>query len=624
MRSMAVRVAVCVAAFGLACPLWAQTPDSGPAAAHTFVAEGKQFLYDGKPYQVLSGEMHYPRIPRQYWRDRFRKARAMGLNTITTYVFWNLHEPRRGVYDFSGQNDVAEYIREAQQEGLKVILRPGPYVCAEWELGGYPSWLLKDRSVVLRSDNETYMAAVRTWFQRLGQEIEPLLLANGGPVIAVQVENEYGSFGDDHAYMEAVKAALIASGMADRTTVLYTADGPSSIPKGGLPELPAVINFGTGDAKSGFAELEKLRPDGPRMSGEYWAGWFDHWGETHQVTDGARQAAEYEWMLRQGYSVSMYMFDGGTSFGWMNGANSNGKDFQPDTTSYDYDAPVDEKGEPRAKFFAFRDAIARVTGVTPPPLPAATPRRAFPLAAKRFSASLWRNLPQPVDSRTLLTMEDLDQSYGYVLYRTGLDPGDGGELVLDGLHDYAQVYVDQTLVGTLDRRIGTDRLTLPAMKAAGTLDILVENSGRVNYTKVIRTERKGLTGKVTLGGKEPKRWEIYSLPMDDLSRLRFFPEPCEGPCFYRTAMAVTTPADTYIDTRGVHKGEVWVNGRALGRFWSVGPQFALYTPAPWLHPGSNDVVFFDLQGTHTDALKSGTEPVFEMPAKVDAATPEAK
>jgi beta-galactosidase len=593
-------------------------------AAHTFTVEGKQFRYDGKLYQVLSGEMHYPRIPREYWRDRFRKARAMGLNTITTYVFWNVHEPKRGVYDFSGQNDVAEYIREAQQEGLKVILRPGPYVCAEWELGGYPSWLLKDRSVVLRSNDETYMAETRAWFARLGQEIKPLLLANGGPIIAVQVENEYGSFGDDHAYMEATKSALLDSGIASGTTLLYTADSPSLIPKGGLPELPAAINFGTGDAKSSFAELEKIRPDGPRMSGEYWAGWFDHWGEKHQVTDGAKQATEYEWMLRQGYSVSMYMFDGGTSFGWMNGANSNGKDFQPDTTSYDYDAPIDEKGEPRAKFFAFRDAITKVTGVEPPPLPAEMPRRAFPIAAKMTSASLWRNLPQPVDAKTLLTMEDLDQSYGYVLYRTGLDAGDGGELVLDGLHDYAQVYVDQTLVGTLDRRIGTDRLSLPVMKAAATLDILVENSGRVNYTKVIRTERKGLTGKVTIGGKEPKRWEIYSLPMDDLTKLRFLPEPCEGPCFYRTSMKVAKPADTYIDTHDVRKGVVWVNGRTLGRFWSVGPQFALYTPAPWLHEGSNNVTFFDLKGTKSDVLKSGTEPVFDMPAAEKATAQEAK
>ncbi len=606
---------------GLGCMLLgcclASSAQSAPAR-HSFTVEGKQFLYDGKPYRVLSGEMHYPRIPREYWRDRFRKARAMGLNTITTYVFWNVHEPRPGAYDFSGQNDVAEYIREAQQEGLNVILRPGPYVCAEWELGGYPSWLLKDRELVLRSADPKYMAAMRTWFGRLAQEIKPLLLANGGPIIAIQVENEYGSFGDDHAYMEGVKQALIDSGM---TGVLYTADGPSVIPKGGLPELPAVINFGTGDAKSSFAELDKLRPDGPRMSGEYWAGWFDHWGDKHSVTDGQKQAEEYAWMIGQGYSVSMYMFDGGTSFGWMNGANSNGTNYEPDTTSYDYDAPIDERGAPRAKFFAFRDAIAKVTGKVAPPLPAPLPRRAFPVEKPKLTASLWRNLPIPLDVRLegkgakpLPTMEDLDQSYGYLLYRTGLDAGDGGELVLDGLHDYAQVYLDQTLVGTLDRRIGTTHLTLPVLKAAATLDILVENSGRVNYTKVLRGERKGLTGKVTVGGKEPKRWEVFSLPMDDLAKLRFAPEPCEGPCFYRTSLKAATPTDTYLDTSAVAKGEVWVNGRALGRAWSVGPQFALYTPAPWLHKGLNDVVWFDLQGSAQDRVTSVAEPIFDKPS----------
>ena len=395
--------------------------EESSSAAHTFAVSGNQFVFDGKPYQVISGEMHYPRVPRAYWRDRFRKARAMGLNTITTYVFWNLHEPRPGVYDFTGQNDIAEYIREAQQEGLYIILRPGPYVCAEWELGGYPSWLLKDRNLVLRSNDPKYIAAMQKWFARLGKEITPLLLKNGGPIIAVQVENEYGSFGDDHAYMEQIRDAVKQSGM--EASVLYTADGPEQIPNGSLPELPAVINFGTGDAEKSFSTLETLRPNGPRMSGEYWAGWFDHWGEKHHETDGAREAAELEWMLTRGYSVSMYMFHGGTSFGWMNGANSNGTNYEPDTTSYDYDAPLDEQGKPRQKYFAFRDAIARVTHQTPPALVPDTPLQEFPIAARVESASLWRNLPKPIESKTLLAMEDLDQSYGYVLYRTALHPG---------------------------------------------------------------------------------------------------------------------------------------------------------------------------------------------------------
>jgi beta-galactosidase len=571
-------------------------------SAHTFSVAGGRFLFDGKPYQVISGEMHYPRVPRAYWRDRFRKARAMGLNTITTYVFWNVHEPRLGAYDFSGQNDVAEYIREAQQEGLNVILRPGPYVCAEWELGGYPSWLLKDRSMILRSDDPKYLADMNRWFARLGKEISPLLLRNGGPIIAVQVENEYGSFDDDHAYMEAVKKALEQNGMA--ADVLYTADGPEQIPKGSLPELPAVINFGSGEAKKSFAVLKSTRPDGPFMSGEYWAGWFDHWGDKHHTTDAAREASELEWMLSNGYSVSMYMFHGGTSFGWMNGANSNGKNYEPDTTSYDYDAPLSESGQPTKKYNAFRDALARVTGKSLPNVPPPAPAREFSISTRMESASLWGNLPKPVESASLLTMEDLDQAYGYILYRTELAAGEVGEVAIDGLHDYAQVYIDQKLVGTLDRRLETSRINLPPVKTAAMLDILVENTGRVNFTKVIRGERKGITGSVRIGGKEPQHWKIYSLPMDKVESIRFVSKPCEGPCFYRTGLNVPEVADTFIDTHSLHKGTAWINGRPLGRFWSVGPQFTLFTPGPWLHPGANEVILFDLMGSTTESVKS--------------------
>jgi beta-galactosidase len=595
-----------LATIGTATFLSAQTT---AGSSHTFTVSGKQFLMDGAPYQIISGEMHYPRVPRAYWRDRFRKARAMGLNTITTYVFWNVHEPRQGVYDFSGQNDVAEYIREAQAEGLNVILRPGPYVCAEWELGGYPSWLLKDPKLVLRSTDPSYTAAVNRWFARLGQEIKPLLLKNGGPIIAVQVENEYGSAGSDQAYLEGVKQSLIDHGMGD--TVLYTANPPADLVKGSLPELPTVINFGTGNAEKGFATLEQLRPDGPRMSGEYWAGWFDHWGDKHQVTDGKREAAELHWMLKQGYSVSIYMFHGGTSFGWMNGANTNGKNFEPDTTSYDYDAPLDEKGDPRAKYFGFREAIVDVTGVHPPALPTPGARIAFPIGPKMLMASLWKNLPAPVESKTLLTFEDLDQSFGYLLYRTALHPGDGGKLVLNGLHDYAQVYVDRQLVGTLDRRIGSDTLDIPMVSKASTLDILVENSGRVNFTNAIRGERKGLTGIVTLGAKQPAVWLIYSLPMDHPSQLNFLAEPCTGPCFSKVEMTVSKTADTYIDTHSVHKGEVWIGEKPLGRFWSIGPQFALYTPGPWLHTGRNEIIFFDLMADKTDRLTTIAEPGYD-------------
>ena len=583
-------------------------PLADPRAIHSFVISGRQFLMDGKPYQIIAGEMHYTRVPRAYWRDRFRKARAMGLNTITTYAFWNVHEPERGKFDFSGQNDIAEYIREGREEGLNVILRPGPYICAEWELGGYPSWLLKDRSLVLRSDDPKYNAAVQAWFARLGKEIQPLLLKNGGPIIAIQVENEYGSFGDDRVYLENVKKQIVDAGMGD--TILYTSNPPEATVAGSLPELPTVVNFGTGHAKASFARLEALRPDGPRMSGEYWAGWFDSWGQKHHETDANEEAAELRWMLQQGYSLSIYMFEGGTNFGWMNGANSDGRNYAPDTTSYDYDAPLDERGEPRGKFEDFRRAITETRGSKPLSLPKTNPPQVFPVSRSMLSASLWRNLPTPVTSKTPLTFEDLDQSYGYVLYRTGLDDGDGGKLIVDGLHDYAQIYIDQKFAGTLDRRLGTNSLDIPVQNHASTLDIVVENSGRLNFTKAIRDERKGITGKATIGGKEPVGWEIYSLPMNSLGSLRFLPEPCEGPCFYRAEMTVAKPADTYLDTSSLHKGFVWVGDQPLGRFWAVGPQFTLYTPGPWLNSGANTVTVFDLQGERVEQIRSSMHPIF--------------
>ena len=575
---------------------------------HTFRVAGRQFLLDGKPFQIISGSMHYTRIPRTQWRDRFRKARAMGLNTISSYVFWDVHEPRPGVFDFSGQNDLAEYIREAQKAGLYVILRPGPYVCAEWDLGGYPSWLLKDHSLVLRSTDPKYMAAVRVWFQHLGKIIHPLLLQNGGPILAIQVENEYGSFGDDHQYMREMEAMLKQTGM--NAPVLYTADGSEELSRGTLPDLPAVVNFGTGEAKTSFAALERFRPNEPHMSGEYWDGWFDHWGEKHHVANGAEEAAELKWMLSQGYSVNLYMFDGGTSFGWMNGANSNGSNYQPDTTSYDYDAPINESGNPRKKYFLFRHVIQSVTGRSLPPVPPNISRKSFSIVSQMESASLWKNLPVPVHSDHLLTMEDLGQSYGYILYRTELKAGGGDELMIDGLHDYAQVYINQTYVGTLDRRLNQSKLPLPARNSPSTLDILVENSGRVNFTVVLRGERKGIVGSVTIGNKQPKMWEIYSLPMMDNSNLHFLPQPCLGPCFFRATMMVTKPADTYLDARQMQKGEVWINDRPLGRFWFIGPQFALFTPGSWLHRGDNSIVFFDLKSDGHDAIRSVTEPIF--------------
>ncbi|WP_211256103.1 glycoside hydrolase family 35 protein [Edaphobacter aggregans] len=584
------------------------------ASAHTFAAADGKFTLNGKPFQVISGEMHYPRIPRAYWRDRFRMAKAMGLNTITTYVFWNLHETRPGVYDFSGNNDVAEFIREAQQEGLYVILRPGPYVCAEWEWGGYPAWLLRDHDIAVRTTDAKFMQAAALWLARLGRELAPLQIGNGGPIILTQVENEYGSFGHDQAYMRQIHQMLVDAGFTK--SQLYTADGPEQVPDGSLPDLPVGINFGgekNGDAQKAFATLKKYRPNGPFLNSEYWAGWFDHWGGKHAHTNTEAQLANFKWMLEQGYSVSIYMFHGGTSFGWMNGANSNGKNYEPDVTSYDYDSALDESGRPTPKYFAMRDIIAKATGKTPPSVPSVPAAITAPEITLPEAASLWDNLPLAISSENVQSMEDIGQAYGWILYRTHLKVDAKGELVLDQLHSYAQVYLNKRLAGTIDRRLNQDRIRLDA-KAGAQLDILVENTGRVNFGRTIGGERAGITKQVTLAGRPLLGWEIYPLPMTHVDKLTFAKKTCEGPCFYRGGFDISSQGDTFLDTGAFTKGQLWLNGLALGRIWNIGPQRTLYTPALFLKQGSNEVIVFDAQGKMGGTLRGLDKP------NLDAAT----
>jgi beta-galactosidase len=588
-------------------------------SGHSFRVDHGQFLLDGQPFQIVSGEMHYARIPREYWRSRLKMAKAMGLNAITTYVFWNVHEPKPGVYDFSGNADIAEFLREAQQEGLYAILRPGPYSCAEWEFGGYPAWLLKDPEMKVRSRDPKFLAAARSWLLRLGKEVEPLQIGNGGPIIAVQVENEYGSYGDDHEYMEDIHQILVDAGFTKAQ--LYTADGADELTRGSLPELPAVINFGTGEAKEEFAKLHKLRPEGPFMSGEYWAGWFDHWGSPHETRSPEQEAGEVGWMLKQGYSVSLYMFHGGTSFGWMNGANSDGKTYEPDVTSYDYDAPLDESGRPTPKYDLLRKTIAGATGRQPPPVPDVMPAQAIAPFALTQAVSLWKTLPAPVHSEQPLSMEELNQSYGYVLYRTMLEGPIQGELNLGKLHSYAQVYLDGRLLGAVDRRYDQHALALDIPPGKVRLDILVEDTGRVNYGKAIPGERVGLLTGVAAGGKPVTGWDQYSLPIKAPENLAYTAASCTGACFYRGSFETGSLADTFLDTSMFTKGQVWVNGHNLGRVWDVGPQKALYLPGPWLRKGKNEVVVLDLDGQPGGKLWGLDHPYLDGAVAKVATTP---
>lgn len=575
--------------------------------AHTLpvTIAGDHFERGGEPYQIISGAIHYVRVPRADWRDRLEKARAMGLNTVETYVFWNLHEPRPGVFDFSGQLDVAAFVRMAQQQGLNVILRPGPYICAEWDAGGLPAWLFADPALKVRSSDPRFLAAADRYLARLGKELSGLQAAHGGPIIAVQIENEYGSYGNDKTYVEAIHQSLIRAGLGD--SIFYTANGVTLMDNGDLPGVMAVINFGPGSAKSDFEMLSRKQPDFPRMSGEYWDGWFDAWGNAeHAHTNATAQAKEVAWMLDQGYSLNLYMFEGGTTFGFMNGANwQPGDHYKPQTTSYDYDAPLDEAGRPTAKFFLLRDVIVSHTHTTAMPLPPPQPLTAMPEFALTDSAPLWDNLPAAVRSKTPRSMEELGQSYGYILYRAHVPALRQARLKLENVHDYAAIYLNRKFVGVIDRRLDQSELTIDVPAGGATLDILVENTGRVNYGPHLSEGRAGLYGNVLLSGKEPRDWEIFPLPMESPDTIKHWKEGAavSGPAFHRGVLQVVKPADTFLDVSHLGKGFVWVNGHNLGRVWNIGPQHSLYLPAAWLRQGSNEVVVFDFMDLDQPRLR---------------------
>lgn len=605
-RRIAARLAL---TFTLATPLAAI---AAPPAWPVLSTQGQQFTRDGKPYQIISGAIHFQRIPRAYWHDRLLKARALGLNTVETYAFWNAIEPTQGQFDFSGDNDVAAFVREAAALGLNVILRPGPYACAEWEAGGYPAWLFKDPTLRVRSRDPRFLAAAQRYLDALAAQVTPLLNGNGGPIIAVQVENEYGSYGNDHAYMQASRRMLVDAGF-DKA-LLFTADGADMLANGTLPDTLAVVNFAPGEARSAFDKLAKFRPDAPQMAGEYWAGWFDQWGEKHASTNARQQTEELDWMLRQGHSVNLYMFVGGTSFGFMNGANwqaGPADHYAPQTTSYDYDAVLDEAGRPTAKFAAMREVIAKATGITPPALPKPIAFATLPQVTLRESASLWDNLPAPRHSEDPQPMERYDQGYGYILYRTTIQGPRKGALYLGDVRDYARVYVDRHDVGSVDRRLKQLSLDIDVPAGAHTLDVLVENTGRINYGAHLADGRAGLVDPVFLAGQPLKGWDVFLLPMHDAAAIRGWTSAAvQGPAFHRGTLRITHPGDTYLDMRAFGKGFAWANGHNLGRVWNIPPQRSLYFPAPWQAKGDNTLVVFDLDTPSAPSVAGLTEPVW--------------
>jgi len=460
--------------------------------------------------------------------------------------------------------------------------------------------------------------------KRLGEELAPLQASRGGPIIAVQVENEYGSFDvkeDRGDYLRKVKQIVIDSGFGE--SLLYTADGGDEEPKGSLPGVFAAVDYGTGDSDHSVAQMKAFRPDAPVYAAEYWDGWFDHWGEKHQLTDAAKQEAEIRSVIEKGYSINLYMVHGGTSFGWMNGANSGDAGYQPDVSSYDYDAPIDEAGRPRPKYFALRKMIAEVTHQTPPPVPNSPALLTLPAVKLTESRSLWSGLPKSVHSEAPLSMEDLDQAYGYILYRTkiAIDSPKDATLHFDALHSYARVYLDGQLAGVVDRRLGQSELKLTA-KAGQQLDLLVENSGRINFTTNIRGERAGIAGDVKLNGALLHDFEIVPLPLNQPPPEGYSSKGCVGPCFYRGEFTVTKVGDTFLNTASLGKGVIWVNGHLLGRYWNVGPMGSLFLPGAWLHEGVNAITVMDLNGGTDIEVRVDDHPTYLDP-KPESTAPKA-
>lgn len=591
---------------------------SAKKTAETFAVGDKTFLLNGKPFVIKAAEVHYPRIPRPYWEHRIRMCKALGMNTLCLYVFWNIHEQQEGVFDFTGQNDVAEFCRLAQKNGMYVIVRPGPYVCAEWEMGGLPWWLLKKKDIRLREQDPYFMERVRLFEQKVGEQLAPLTIQRGGPIIMVQVENEYGSYGEDKPYVSAIRDIVRESGFSDVT--LFQCDWASNFTKNGLDDLVWTMNFGTGaDIDSQFKRLKELRPTSPLMCSEFWSGWFDKWGARHETRPAEKMTAGIDKMLSKGISFSLYMTHGGTSFGHWAGANSPG--FAPDVTSYDYDAPINEYGQATPKYYELRKVMEKYADGKLPAVPAAPmPLISVPEFRLERVLSLNDLVTAERESRDVVTMEEMNTGWGMVKYTTTLpDVPVKSLLTLNDCHDFAQVFVNGDYIGKIDRVKNEKSLMLPPVKKGDALVILVEAMGRINFGRAIK-DYKGITRDVTIqadiDGNEVtwnlKDWLIQATADDydaikkamaqghkDVKRRETITS--KGG-YFRGKFTLKKPGDTFINTEAFGKGQVWINGHAIGRFWNIGPQQTLYVPGCWLKKGDNEVIVLDIVGPKEESV----------------------
>ena len=577
---------------------------------HTFAIGTNDFLLDGQRLQIRCGEIHAARVPMEYWRHRLQMAKAMGLNTVCAYLFWNLHEPKPGEYVWTGQADDAEFCRIAQEEGLWVILRPGPYACAEWEMGGTPWWLLKHDDFKLRSRDPRYLNAMKTYLKEVGRVLGPLQITHGGPIIMAQVENEYGFFGKDTGYMDEVRKALLDAGF---DVPLFQCNPPDVMKNGMLTNLFQAANFGS-DPEKNFAKLRVLQPTGPLICSEFYPGWFDTWGQPHHLGNADKYLTDLEYMLAHNASFSIYMAHGGTTFGLWSGCD---RPFKPDTSSYDYDAPISEAGWATPKFFQTRALFTKylLPGETLPEPPAQNPVVAFAPVELKETAPLFANLPAALKDEVPRNMEAYDQGYGSILYRTHIPAGAATNLEAAAIHDFGYVFLDGKRVGILDRRNASAKILLPERKKESRLDILVEPMGRINFGPEM-ADRKGLIAPVQLGGEILKGWNIFTLPLDGkmLAGLKYTGDKhgSNSPAFWRGTFNLAKVGDTFLDLRGWGKGVLWVNGHCLGRFWNIGPSQTAYAPGCWLRAGENQIVLLDYTGPANPVIAGLEKPILDL------------
>lgn len=567
-------------------------------SSHSFSLGKQDFLLDGKPFQIISGEMHPARIPQEYWRHRIQMARAMGCNTIAAYLFWNYHESKEGTFDFaSGNKNVAEFIRICQQEGLWVILRPGPYVCAEWDFGGLPPYLLKIPDIKIRCMDTRYMSAVTRYIKRLSKEVAPLQCNKGGPILMLQIENEYGSYGNDKKYMESLKTLWVRHGI---DIPFFTSDGPTPYMLEAGTIKDGAIGLDSGSNEKDFETAHAINPNVPAFSGETYPGWLTHWGEKWQRPDTNGLKQEMNFLLQNKKSFNLYVIHGGTNFGFTAGANAFSPTmYQPDITSYDYDAPINEQGLPTAKYFMLRDLIAKHVAYKIPELPEPIGTIEIPAISMQKAHNLFHydlpkiHAPQPVP------LEALGQNQGLVIYKTTLIGHKSGRLKIWEPHDYALVFLNGQFMDTVYRDGGNWEVILPKTEIENpVLEIVVEGMGHINFAQFM-IDRKGITDRVTLNGMTLMNWEITLLPMDEAfiqanQKMNNRKLPIEMPCnFFKGTFDLTQTGDTYFDMSAYSKGVLYVNGHNLGRFWKIGPQQRLYCPASWLKKGPNEILVFD-------------------------------